>query len=210
MRRAKARLLPDVEAASINDELPLKNGWEIIVPFKIDGQADPGPGRRPLLDWQMISPDYFRLLQIPLLDGHPFDDTDTTNTENVIIVDTLLAQKYFPGQDALGKRIKLEDKTCRIIGVAPHVEYMMPGEEESAPQAYLSYQQSCHLTKRLPSSAGLRWRNLVAEFTGGDPAIQRGLNAMYADQDNWPQPQKQSFGIRPEIHDFIRRAAEAS
>ena len=55
-----------------------------------------------------------------------------------------------------------------------------------------------------------RWRNLVAEFTGGDPSIQRGLNAMYADQENWPQPQKQSFGIRPEIENFIRRAMEAA
>ena len=97
---AKARLLPDVEAASINDELPLKNGWEIIVAFTIDGQADPGPGRRPLLDWQMISPDYFRLLQIPLLEGRPFDDTDTTNTENVIIVDSVACPKILsrPGR----------------------------------------------------------------------------------------------------------------
>lgn len=55
-----------------------------------------------------------------------------------------------------------------------------------------------------------RWRNLVAEFTGGDPAIQRGLNAMYADQENWRHPQKQSFAIRPEIHAFIRRAIEAA
>jgi MerR family transcriptional regulator, thiopeptide resistance regulator len=54
-----------------------------------------------------------------------------------------------------------------------------------------------------------RWRNLIAEFTGGDAAIQRGLNAMYADQDNWPEPQKQSHGIRPEIEEFIRRASEA-
>ena len=55
-----------------------------------------------------------------------------------------------------------------------------------------------------------RWRNLVAEFSGGDPSIQHGLNAMYADQENWPQPQKQSFGIRPEIENFIRRAMEAA
>lgn len=55
-----------------------------------------------------------------------------------------------------------------------------------------------------------RWRSLVAEFTGGNLAIQQGLNAMYSDQENWPQLQKQSFGIRPEIEDFIRRAAEAA
>ena len=55
-----------------------------------------------------------------------------------------------------------------------------------------------------------RWRSLVAEFTGGDPAVQSGLNTLYADQENWPQPQKQSFGIKPEIENFIRQAAEAA
>jgi MerR family transcriptional regulator, thiopeptide resistance regulator len=54
-----------------------------------------------------------------------------------------------------------------------------------------------------------RWRNLIAEFTGGDPAIQSGLNSMYADRGNWPEQQKKSFEIRPEIEDFIRSAAEA-
>ncbi|MFY9989240.1 MAG: ABC transporter permease [Chthoniobacterales bacterium] len=149
----KTRALPGVEAVSKNDELPLKNGWEIMVPFTIDGQTDPGPGRRPLLDWQMISPDYFRLLQIPLLEGRAFEDTDDTNTEAVVIVDALLAQKCFPHQDPIGKMIKVEDKACRIIGLAPHVRYMMPGEEESAPQAYFSYRQwnSAHVTVILRS-----------------------------------------------------------
>ena len=55
-----------------------------------------------------------------------------------------------------------------------------------------------------------RWRNLIAEFTGGDAAIQSGLNAMYADRKNWPEPKKRSFGIRPEVKDFIRSAAEAT
>lgn len=55
-----------------------------------------------------------------------------------------------------------------------------------------------------------RWKSLLAGFTGGDPEIQKGLNAMYADRDNWPAEQKERYSIRPEISDFIQKAFAAS
>lgn len=51
-----------------------------------------------------------------------------------------------------------------------------------------------------------RWRTLLAGFTGGDPEIQRGLNAMYADQDNWPAEQRERYRIDPEIMEFMMAA----
>lgn len=54
-----------------------------------------------------------------------------------------------------------------------------------------------------------RWKELLAGFTGGDPEIQKGLNTMYADQDNWPTEQKQKYQIRPEIMTFIQKAFAA-
>jgi len=138
---AKTRQLPGVEAASLNDELPLMNGSEIMEPFTIDGQGDPGPGRQPVLNWQTVSADYFRLVEIPLLQGRGFDDTETTSTEKVIMVDTQFGQRYCPGHDPIGKMIKVVGEECRIIGVVPHVQFMVPGDEEGAPQVYFSYKQ---------------------------------------------------------------------
>ena len=54
-----------------------------------------------------------------------------------------------------------------------------------------------------------RWKELVSGFTGGDPEIQRGLNAMWADKANWPAPQRERYTVRPEIQDFIERAMRA-
>jgi DNA-binding transcriptional MerR regulator len=54
-----------------------------------------------------------------------------------------------------------------------------------------------------------RWRKLVHGFTCGDPEIQKGLNAMYADQANWPEKQQENYQIRPEIHAFIMKAMKA-
>jgi MerR family transcriptional regulator, thiopeptide resistance regulator len=54
-----------------------------------------------------------------------------------------------------------------------------------------------------------RWRKLLEGFTGGDPEIQRGLNRMWADQQNWPADARQKYAINPEIQDFIMRAFQA-
>jgi len=54
-----------------------------------------------------------------------------------------------------------------------------------------------------------RWSTLLEGFTGGDPEIQRGLNTMYADQDNWPAEQRERFRIQPEIQAFISAAMTA-
>ena len=51
-----------------------------------------------------------------------------------------------------------------------------------------------------------RWRELVAGFTGGDPEIQKGLNKLWSDQQNWPSPQRERYAIKPEIQEFIMKA----
>ena len=51
-----------------------------------------------------------------------------------------------------------------------------------------------------------RWRSLLAEFTGGDPDIQRGLNRMWADRDNWPEGPAKSFSMPAAVVDFMHVA----
>jgi DNA-binding transcriptional MerR regulator len=54
-----------------------------------------------------------------------------------------------------------------------------------------------------------RWRSLLAEFTGGDPEIQKGLNKMWADQANWPDQPLRAYKVKPEVQDFIMKAMRA-
>jgi DNA-binding transcriptional MerR regulator len=54
-----------------------------------------------------------------------------------------------------------------------------------------------------------RWKTLVSGFTGGDPEVQKGLNAMYADRDNWPAEQKERVPMNPAIWQFIQKAFAA-
>lgn len=51
-----------------------------------------------------------------------------------------------------------------------------------------------------------RWRDLLSGFTGGDPEIQKGLNKMWADHDNWPAQPRQAHTIKPGVQAFIMKA----
>lgn len=55
-----------------------------------------------------------------------------------------------------------------------------------------------------------RWKSLLSGFTGGDPEIQKGLNSMYADRENWPAEQRERYSIKPELWAFIQKAFAAA
>jgi putative ABC transport system permease protein len=141
----KVRSLPGVTKAVMNDSPPMKYDWEILIPFSIDGEPDLGAGRRPVVDWQMISSDYFNTLQIPVLQGRDFDAQDTAEKSKVIIVDDAFARRYYPGQSSIGKRISIFDDDglddCIVVGVVPHLRHTAPGRLASAFQAYFPYTQ---------------------------------------------------------------------
>ena len=54
-----------------------------------------------------------------------------------------------------------------------------------------------------------RWKELLAGFTGGNPEIQKGLNRMWSNQGNWPEPQKSAYSIKPEVQSFIMKAMKS-
>src|SRR5262249_3496610 len=71
-----------------------------------------------------ITPDYFRTMKIPLLAGRYFTDQDTTGAPEVVIIDELLAQSYFAGQNPMGRRMSFGGGSWReIVGVVGHVKH---------------------------------------------------------------------------------------
>ena len=143
----KVRQLPGVVDAAMNDDLPFQHDlWEQTQPFTMVGQSDPGLGQEPLLIWHMVSPGYFRTLQIPILSGRDFDIHDKIDKPNVVIVDETLAHQCFRGQDPLGKEINVRTmegiRTWKIVGVVPHVRHRSAGLRESSFQAYFPYAQN--------------------------------------------------------------------
>jgi putative ABC transport system permease protein len=134
---------PEVESAGANNSPPFvpQRPWNRLR-FTVDGQSDDEQRANPLPNFQTVSPDYFRLLRIPLLRGRMFQDSDTMEAPRVCIVSQRLAEKVWPGQDPLGKRITLgrpDDEGgpnwMMVVGVVGDVRHQALGGE-AGPDLY--------------------------------------------------------------------------
>jgi putative ABC transport system permease protein len=121
--RRQLAAVPGVVSVAETSTLPLLDGWGRSV--SVEGGPTLSIKDAPITQHALISPGYFQTMQIPLLRGRDFTDTD--NGENhLAIVDQGLAEHYWPGQDGLGKRIRLgppedQEPWHTIIGVVGKV-----------------------------------------------------------------------------------------
>jgi predicted permease len=136
----RVRNLPGVASAGISMSVPpdLVNMWN---PFWVPNQPLVPGGSLPQAVETAVSPDYFRALGVPLLRGRLFEDADRGRRDPILIVNESLAQRYFPGEDPVGKRIKTGDAGFvptsqweTIVGVVGDVKY---GGLDSASEATL-------------------------------------------------------------------------
>ncbi|HJQ70796.1 MAG TPA: ABC transporter permease [Blastocatellia bacterium] len=141
---ARLKSLPQVESAGGVMFLPL-SGWQAGTPFNIDGRAPAAPGEEPEADFQVATTDYFRTMGIGLIGGRYFTDQDRENAQPVAIIDKALADRHWPGEDAVGRLLILEEGDQQvkrqIVGVVEHVKHL--GLEEKSNQTiYLPLMQS--------------------------------------------------------------------
>ena len=119
---AKLAAIPGVEHAAIAENLPL---FAIggTVPLAIDGRPPEEAARRPVAQVGTVTDDYFATLQIPLREGSLFAPGLTEKDPAVIIVNESFARRFWPGQSAIGRRVRLGDDPTplEIVGVAGDV-----------------------------------------------------------------------------------------
>ena len=96
--------LPGVVSASAINHLPLAgDDWDL--PFFIDGRPTPRRGEGPDGTYRVVLPGYFGTMNISLLRGRDFTEHDNQSAPSVIIINEFLANRYWPGEDPIGKRI---------------------------------------------------------------------------------------------------------
>lgn len=121
----QVRALPGVQAATIDNSFPL-TGMTPGTDFGIAGKPTPPPGQDRLTEVQLVGSDFFRTMQIPLLRGRTFSDQEETLESHVVIVSESLARQYFPGEDPLGQKLRIDMKDqndfSEIIGVVADVK----------------------------------------------------------------------------------------
>ncbi len=138
------RTLPGVQSVGAVSVLPLSGGGS-SGSFRIEGRDVPPGQSSPHGARWAATPDYFKTMGIPLIRGRYFEERDTSEALPVAIIDQSLAQKYWPNEDPLGKRIVFEGTRenplwREIVGIVGHVKHT-DLEGESRAQYYIPHQQ---------------------------------------------------------------------
>jgi putative ABC transport system permease protein len=119
----QVRAIPGVDVAALvgGGGVPLRGDLRTLE-FAIPGRVLP-PDED--LDFNEISADYFRALRVPLLEGRFFGDEDRQESEPVVIINTAAAQKYFPGEDPIGRTVQFLG-VRRIVGIVGNIRHDGP------------------------------------------------------------------------------------
>ncbi|MBO0862223.1 MAG: ABC transporter permease [Chloracidobacterium sp.] len=184
--------LPGVESAAIASQLPLGGGSNGVI--QIEGRPRVAGMSGPLVQHTWISPDYFRTMRIPLMQGRAFNESDTSSSTKVVIINRTLSRLFWPNEDPLGRRLSLGNGDTpdwrEVIGVVgdayqwgltrdPLSEVYFPHSQMPASAMHLVVRSSVdpsslsqavlsqvrELDRELPVGAPLRMESVISEST---------------------------------------------
>ena len=116
--------LPGAQEAAVAVPLPLSDSY-INLAFEIEGRSPHSKSDAPTTDFVAISPNYFHVMQVPLLRGREFSDADSESGPKVCAISSSLAQQLFPNENALGQRILIgypANSAREIVGIVGDVK----------------------------------------------------------------------------------------
>jgi predicted permease len=182
---ARLHSLPGVSAAGFTNVLPFSGNSSSGSYESPDIVVPPGAAR-PHGNERVVVPGYFKAMGLTLLRGRLLTEADTEGTQLVVVVDRLLTDRWWPGQDPLGKRISRggsDDKPTiwTIVGVVAPIKFQSLEEEVKKETLYFPYAQTPRLNLYLVVK------------TAGDPAA---LTAAVREAVRSADPEQPVFDIR--------------
>jgi putative ABC transport system permease protein len=206
----RARGLPGVRTAATVEQMPL-SGELGSTDFRIEGKPEPAPNQEPQAQYGGVSPDYFRAMGIRLVAGRGFGPEDDPRGTPVAIISEATARRYWPGENAVGKRLALSTEALvfsangppqldfpsamrEVVGVVSNVKSASLAAE-AAPQVYLPFAQRpardmtiVVATESEPLLLAVPMRQAVLEVDPDQPvAAVRTLSGMVAESLGEPR-----------------------
>lgn len=144
--------IPGVESAAVSTALPIDPTHES--PARFEGQPEVDMGKRPIVMIESISPDYPKVMRMPLLEGRQFDDSDNATAASVALVNQTSVRRFWPNEDPIGKLVWIGGLApMRVVGVLRDVkndslatptqpEVFFPFPQFPTPMLYLTLRSS--------------------------------------------------------------------
>jgi predicted permease len=175
----RLRALPGVTSVSAGWPLPLATSG-IGISFDIE-ERPVTEAERNISRASIAEPGYFQTLRIPLVRGREFQDSDTTQSKKVVIINQAFVQKFFPGEDPIGKRINpglgdgvVSDVQREIVGVVGDVK-VSELTKEIVPEMYLPFQQTVIVSPKLIIRSATDPVNLISAIRGQVAQVDKNL-----------------------------------
>jgi predicted permease len=137
----RLRSAPGIEAAGMTDALPLgatRSLVSVTFPFQPEGAPPPDASQpQAMVTGTKVTPGYFRAMRVPLRQGRDIDSHDTWQTDAAMVNESL-AQRYWPGESAVGKRFRSGSRWFTIVGVVADTRDDGP-EQAARPRVFWPY-----------------------------------------------------------------------
>jgi putative ABC transport system permease protein len=174
----KLEAVPGLESVTLARAVPFSgNGGSDQL--EVEGRPAPLPGQELTALSNIVSAGYFRTLGIPLLGGRDFDTRDGKDSPRVVVVNRFLAAQVWPGEDPLGKRLRVkgQDPWLTVVGVAGDTKHFSL-TEAPRPQIYTTHEQDPRIFA------------CVIAHTKGEPttmvgAVRQAIWSVDRDQPMW-------------------------
>jgi predicted permease len=190
--KEKTRDLPGVATVALTSDIPLGTDARDIITVAPDGYRFPAGSDSITVQGARVDEAFFTTMGIRIVNGRPFATTDTAETPHVAVVNTTFANRYWPGQNALGKRLRIigqDDGWVEIVGIAATIRYNWVAE---GPTDYV-------YLHRLQNPAPTPRATLLVHTLGDAATMAAPLREIVRDID----PGMPMFGVRT-MADFYR------
>lgn len=164
----RARSVPGIQSAAVVDTVPMREGYNQVSYWRT--ASLPALNQMPLALATSVTPDYLKVMGIPLLKGRFFDDHDRRGKEPAVVIDDVLAQKAFGTEEPVGKRLWIpgnispftsgldSPEPVMVVGVVGHVRHWgLAADDQSALRAQFYYSFAQVDDSLLP-----RWSQLMS------------------------------------------------
>ena len=154
----RARRIPGVQAIAAIDTVPMREGSNEI--NYSSSAATPREEQKTLVLANSATPDYLKVAGIPLRHGRFITESDRRGTQSVAVIDEVMAQQAFPGEDPIGKQIwiGIVPDPVTVVGVVGHVrQWGLASDDQATVRAQLYYPFA-----QVPDALVRRWSELMS------------------------------------------------